>query len=73
MVGDQADIANVINYINYLPGQAGKQSLSTQEKLKFVNSFLSIPLEIRKQIGHQLEDFIKSCTFEGLECSIDNR
>ena len=63
---------NVLYYIDFILGQ-GKQSATTQRELKFLNSYLSIHRDNRIQIGHQLGDFIKSCTFGGLECTVDNR
>ena len=62
---------HVLYYIDFILGQ--KQSATTQRELKFLNSYLSIHRDNRIQIGHQLRDFIKSCTFGGLQCSVDNR
>ena len=50
----------------------GKQSQSTQRELAFLQLYMSGGMESRALVGHQLNDFIKSCTFGGLECDIDN-
>ena len=51
---------------------AGKESDSTQRELMFLISYISGEMEGRMKVGHQLKDFIKSCTFGGLECVVDN-
>ena len=56
----------------FFPGK-GKQSRTTQRELKFLYSYMMLSLDERKQIGHQRQDFIKGCTFGGLECTVDTR
>ena len=50
-----------------------KQSDSTQRELMFLIYYVSGGMEGRMMVGHQARDFIKSCTFGGLECVVDNR
>ena len=61
-----------ISNISYIPGK-GKQSATTQRELMFLNRYMAISSDDQKQIGHQRENFIKSCTFGGLKCNVDNR
>ena len=66
-------ISNPMKDINpYIPGKE-KQSATTRRGLKFLNSYMTVSNENRIQIGHQLEDLIKSCNFGGLECNVDHR
>ena len=49
-----------------------KQSDSTQRELMFLIYYMYGGMEGRMKVGHQVKDFIKSCTFGGLECEMDN-
>ena len=49
-----------------------KQSDSTQRELMFLIYYMYGGMEGRMKVGHQVKDFIKSCTFGGLECVVDN-
>ena len=49
-----------------------KQSDSTKKELMFLSFYMTGGREGRMKVGHQVEDFIKSCTFGGLECEIDD-
>ena len=48
------------------------QSESMQRELNFLSLYMMLPMMVRMTAGHQLEDFIKSCTFGGLECNPDD-
>ena len=51
---------------------AEKESDSTQRELMFLIYYMSQGMQGRIMVGHQVKDFIKSCTFGGLECVVDN-
>ena len=36
---------------------------------KFLNTFMSLNDSVRLKIGHQIFDFIKSCSFDGRDCT----
>ena len=41
-------------------------------ELEFLRLYMSLDMFGRMAVGHQLNNFIKSCSFGGLECNIDN-
>ena len=45
---------------------------SSVNELSFLHEYMQVPVYGRGLIGHQMKDFIKSCSFGGLECPIDN-
>ena len=54
----------------------GRRKQSPQNKRDQMFSFVYMAImnsSTRQEIGHQLNDFIKSCTFGGYDCPVDNR
>ena len=49
-----------------------KQSSSTQREMLFLKIYLSEGMNGTMKVGQQVKDFIKSCTFGGLDCQMDN-
>ena len=49
-----------------------KQPASTKREMEFLELYMSKGMLMRIRVGHQAQDFLKSCTFGGLECTIDN-
>jgi hypothetical protein len=47
----------------------GDQPQSQQTENEFLRMFMSLSLEDRILIGHNLSSFIKGCTFKGRECN----
>lgn len=45
---------------------------SSVNELSFLHEYMQVPVYGRGLIGHQMKDFIKSCSFGGLDCPIDN-
>ncbi|XP_055930200.1 FMRFamide-activated amiloride-sensitive sodium channel-like isoform X2 [Argiope bruennichi] len=50
----------------------GVFSKERSQSLQFLNRYLSLSKEQRSKLGHQSENFIKTCTFNGESCSISN-
>ena len=50
-----------------------KQPASTKREMEFLELYTSKGMMARIGVGHQAQDFLKSCTFGGLECTIDNK
>ena len=38
------------------------------QESRFTYNMAQLPHEVRLQIGHQFDDFIKDCTFKGESC-----
>ena len=38
------------------------------QESSFTYNMAQLPHEVRLQIGHQFEDFVKDCTFKGESC-----
>ena len=38
------------------------------QESRFTYNMAQLPNEVRLQIGHQFDDFIKNCTFKGESC-----
>ena len=71
---EQIKIVYKLNGCNKIPNATAPdpQLQSTQRELEFLQFYMSVGIASRAFVGHQLNDFIKSCTFGGLECDIDN-
>ena len=48
-----------------------KQPASTKREMEFLELYMSMGMKTRIFLGHYIQDFLKSCTFGGLECTID--
>ena len=49
-----------------------KQPASTKREMEFLELYMSKGMMARIFLGHQSQDFFKSCAFDGLECTFDN-
>ena len=51
------------------PPPTAELSEERESENSFLMSYMSLPKEIRIEIGHNYSSFIQSCTFMGQECS----
>ena len=42
---------------------------SIQKEWEFIDEYMSLSRELRKDIGHSFQDFVKSCIFRGKNCT----
>ena len=49
------------------------RSASRRAEFAFMYAYMEFSEGDREYMGHRLENFIKSCSFGGLDCHIDDR
>ena len=50
------------------PNDYGQQTQSAADEAEFLAQYTGLSEHVRKLIGHDFSDFIKSCTFRGSTC-----
>ena len=50
------------------PNDYGQQTAAAQDEAEFLMQYMGLTEYVRKLIGHNFTDFVKSCTFRGSTC-----
>ena len=50
------------------PNDYGQQTAAAQDEAEFLMQYMGLSEHVRKLIGHNFTDFVKSCTFRGSTC-----
>ena len=61
-----------LNHSHPLTFFSGKRKQPAKREMEFLELYMSKGMMARIFVGHQAQDFLKSCTFGGLECTMDD-